>query len=645
MKKKKYFIIISFSLVILLLAGCGSSNSPFQNYRITGTISPENNSLPIQGARVELSNSNGSEVTFTGYNGAYSFSYIERGFYTLYVEKEGYNDWEESIYVNGNENINIELSPILGDSTVTGYVDIYNNTEYTAASSSSKAEKEELRYIDYNKTDEVGEYENSEIIIKYKNTLSAQSVTGLENAKGLTELGSINLKSGRIFRYKLPEGKIVREMVDYYNSLEEVEYAEPNYIAYALVVPNDEYYDCQWGMVNANMEAAWDIRKYSSSVTVAVLDTGIILDHPDLEDNLVNGADFVNGGETYDPYNYQPTDFDPTDETTETNGGSHGTHVSGIIGAVGNNYSGIAGINWNLNLLPIRVLNENQSGTHFDIAEGIYYAEDRGADLINFSLGSSGGSYILEDAIDYADSSNIVMVAASGNDGSSGILYPAAYPETISVGATDNNNTRCSYSNYGSNLDLVAPGGTNSNCIASTWGYYNMGTTTSSYAYMSGTSMAASHVSGIAALLLAEGVNPLSIKNRLTSTAVDLGPSYYYGHGLVDAYGALLGKKLENPYVFAGNEDSNYIYVRSDTTIMNDNGSYTLNQVASEEVYIYGWRDVNDNGIIDDGDYFGKSDSELYITNNSYHYEDIEMYYVESSSYTSMEVQGMGGIH
>ena len=645
MKKKKYFIIISFSLVILLLVGCGSSNSPFQNYKIYGTISSEDNGLPIQGARVELSNSSGSKVIFTSYNGYYSFSNIERGIYTLYVDKEDYNDWEENIYVNGNEKIDIELTPILGNSVVTGNVEIYNNTEYTSAISSSKDKKVEVRSVEYDKKITVNEYKKGEIIIKFKNTLSAQSVKTLTVANSLTELSSLNFKKGPVFRYEIPEGKSVREMVDYYDGLPEVEYAEPNYIAHALSVPNDQYYDDQWNMVKINSEAAWDIRSDSGFVTVAVLDTGIIPDHPDLKDNLINGADFVDGGQTHDPYNYQPTDPDPTDEATETNGGSHGTHVSGIIGAVGNNYQGVAGINWDLNLLPIRVLDENQSGYHFDIAEGIYYAVDRGTDLINFSLGSPGGSNTLKDAVEYADSSSIVMVAASGNDGTSNILYPAAYPETIAVGATDYNNNRCSYSNYGSALDLVAPGGTNSTRILSTWGYYNMGTTTSSYEYMKGTSMAAPHVSGVAALLLAEGVSPSSIKNRLTSTAVDLGPSYYYGHGLVDAYGALLGKKLENPYVFAGNEDSDYIYVRSDTTIMNDNGSYTLNQVASEEVYIYGWRDVNDNGIIDGGDYFGRSDSELYITNNSYHYEDIEMYYVESSSYTSMKVQGMGGIH
>jgi len=212
------------------------------------------------------------------------------------------------------------------------------------------------------------------------------------------------------------------------------------------------------------------------------------------------------------------------------------------------------------------------------------------------------------------------------------------------VGALDRSKNVTEYSNYGPKLDLVAPGGSSRNMILSTSGYYDGSRTVPTYEYMLGTSMAAPYVSGIAALLIADGSSPNEVKNRLTSTAVDLGASgrdNYYGYGLVDAYGALLNKKLENPYVFAANIKNDNIYIKSEITKMNDDGSYNLNKVVPEEVYIVGWRDVNNNQEIDAGDYFGEYSSTIIASENYKNTASFDMYYVTKSSTTSMEVKGL----
>jgi len=425
-------------------------------------------------------------------------------------------------------------------------------------------------------------------------------------------------------------------MIDKFKNREEIEWVEPNYIYHASAQPNDPYYGYQWGHIVTNLEAAWDIKKGSSSVIVAVVDSGIIPGHPDLKDNLLQGTDFVGG------------DSDPTDETTNNNEGSHGTHVAGIIGAVTDNSQGVSGVNWYVNILPVRVLDKYGYGTIWDIAEGIYYAVNEGADVINLSLGGSSPNNLLENAVDYAEQNGIITFAASGNDGNYGVLYPAHYDSTVAVGATNIYNQVTSYSNYGPNLDLVAPGGSDNYPILSTWGYYSSGTTYWGYKDMQGTSMATPYASGVAALLIANGVSGVqNIKDRMTSTAVDLGPEgkdNYSGYGLVDAYGALLNKKLENPYVFAANVKNEAIYIKSEMIKVNDDGTYTLNEVVAEEVYIFGWRDINENQIIDAGDYFGVTSSTINVSENESYTANLNMYYVTQDSNTNIEVKGMAEV-
>ncbi|MFP4016725.1 MAG: LysM peptidoglycan-binding domain-containing protein, partial [Halanaerobiales bacterium] len=200
-------------------------------------------------------------------------------------------------------------------------------------------------------------YQEQEVIVKYKPMINSQTVEEFEKENSLVSISSVARPEGNVVKYQISADQDVQKLVSEYNQKENVAWAEPNYIYYPTAIPQEQYYNSyQWNMVNMNMEAAWDVTKGDDSVIVAVLDTGIIPGHPDLRDNLLQGADVVGGVKSYPIESYHITDFDPTDETTYQQGGSHGTHVAGIIGAMTDNKLGVAGVNWNVKILPIRGL-------------------------------------------------------------------------------------------------------------------------------------------------------------------------------------------------------------------------------------------------------------------------------------------------
>ncbi|MFP4661767.1 MAG: S8 family serine peptidase [Halanaerobiales bacterium] len=462
-------------------------------------------------------------------------------------------------------------------------------------------------------------YQEQEVIVKYKPMINSQSVEEFENENSLVSISSVDRNDAKVVKYQIPADQDVEQLISEYNQKENVAWAEPNYIYYPTAIPQEQYYNSyQWNMVNMNMEAAWDVSTGDSSVVVAVLDTGIIPDHPDLKGNLLQGADMIGGIKSFPIESYNISDFDPTDESTYQQGGSHGTHVSGIIGALSNNKLGVAGINWNVKILPIRGLTKN-GGTSWDIAEGIYYAIDQGADIINMSFGGNHSSYYQHEAVKEAVAAGVTVIAATGNEGSSSVYYPAAYPETIAVGAVGKQNIKTAYSNYGPEVDIVAPGGDYGESIISTWGYYKDGKTVSEYNGMIGTSMAAPHVSGVAALLVASGIkDPEEIRDRLINNTRELGDpgkDDYYGYGLVDAYGALVNKKIMNPVVFTATRSGSTLHVKSDMIKATDNGSFKLSKVNTDSDVIISWFDGNDNGMIDGGDYYGEVDYSTSLTN------------------------------
>lgn len=219
----------------------------------------------------------------------------------------------------------------------------------------------------------------------------------------------------------------------------------------------------------------------------------------------------------------------------------HGTHVAGIISALVNNGEGVAGMTWYNKVMPIKVLDQSGSGTTYSVAEGIIWAADHGAKVINLSLGNYAQAEFLHDAIKYAYDKDVVLVAATGNDNTERPGYPAAYPEVFAVSATDSSMHRASFSNYGDYVDVMAPGAS----IASTY-------PGNQYAALSGTSMASPHVSALAALI--RSINPdltnKEVMELMRSSVIDLGtPGHdkYFGYGQIDVYKAL--KAAQRPYV------------------------------------------------------------------------------------------------
>lgn len=307
-----------------------------------------------------------------------------------------------------------------------------------------------------------------------------------------------------------------------------VEFAEPNYRVHAF--SNDVNYSYQWSLENKGDKkgkAGADINftgmqnlvdsKNPKQTVIAVVDTGVNYRYADFNDRVL-----LNAGINF---------VDQNTDLMDDNG--HGSHVSGIIGANGDNGYGITGINQYCSILPIKVLNASGEGGSIDVALGIRYAVNHGAKVINLSLGTSSYSKVIDDALQYAVANNVTPVVAAGNDSAAFLSFPASLPTVLSVGATDNKDELASFSNYGQGLDVVAPG-------ESIPSY----TTKGQVAYLSGTSMAAPHVSAVAGLLysLKPDITPAEVKKIIRESSKDLGEpgyDYKYGAGRLDAAQAI----------------------------------------------------------------------------------------------------------
>ena len=291
-------------------------------------------------------------------------------------------------------------------------------------------------------------------------------------------------------------------------------YVEPNFLLQAAdTIPNDPDLGVQYGLVNIHAPQGWDLSTGSAAVTIAIIDTGVDYGHPDLAGKLVAGYDIVNN------------DSNPQDDN------GHGTHVAGIAAASSNNSAGIAGVSWGARIMPVKVLNASGGGTYANTANGVIWAVDHGAQVINLSLGGTGPSSVLADAINYAHGKGSIVVAAAGNTGSNFVLYPARYPNVIAVAKTNSTNN-WDGSNYGPEVDLAAPG----TLIYST--------VIGGYDYRSGSSMAAAHVSGLAAIMkgIPGNASPDVIESQIESTALDIefaGWDEYTGAGLIQMDSAI----------------------------------------------------------------------------------------------------------
>lgn len=271
------------------------------------------------------------------------------------------------------------------------------------------------------------DYSSNEILVRFHDDVSVDDLKKINhvelmnhNAILSASLGEGFRADGQLFEIPVIAGQSIPDLIDYYNSLDTVEFAEPNYLMESTAVPNDQYYGYQWGPPNINAESAWDTRTDSSSIIVGVIDSGVQYDHPDLQPNIWtnsgeiagNGIDDDNNGYVDDFYGY---DFD-NDDSDPMDDNGHGTHVAGTIGAQGNNSFGVAGVGWDASLMSLKVIG---GGSNADVARAIDYATDNGAKITNNSYGYAGtnvgGSSVMSAAIGRAKDAGVLYVVAAGN--------------------------------------------------------------------------------------------------------------------------------------------------------------------------------------------------------------------------------------
>ncbi len=358
------------------------------------------------------------------------------------------------------------------------------------------------------------------VVVGWDNAAAATR-SSLQSLAGAQVLGTIPLLD--VQKIELPASSL-----DLYRSSPAVDFVEPNKTFAIFDEPSDPLLQFQWPMDLLGVVDAWKTETGARSpVLVAVVDTGVDGSHPDLAGRLRPGIDLVD------------LDQDPTDDH------GHGTHIAGVIAANTDNRLGVAGMSWGAKILPVKVCDKRGACDGFSVAAGIIDAILAGAKVVNLSLGgaSTGCSDLETLTATLAEQRRVLLIASSGNSGDADnpINYPAACPGYMGVGATDSTDTIAAFSSYGDYVDVTAPGVTIFSTLPpskSKKGLYP------GYGFMSGTSMAAPHVSALAALLFSQNPDwtPAQVQERIESTAVDLGPKGRddkYGHGRINVKAAL----------------------------------------------------------------------------------------------------------
>jgi serine protease len=371
-----------------------------------------------------------------------------------------------------------------------------------------------------------------QLVVKYRAGAASRSISSFLQGQGARPLRSVSGNRPSLITVKGDPATVAQK----FQQSGLVEYAEPNYRVKTGFTPNDPKTGGaggQYGLALMGLDKAWNLGLGDPRVIIGVVDTGADLKHPDLIKQFVPGYNVITKG---------------AEPPMDDNG--HGTHVSGIAAAEADNGIGIAGVAPRCKVMPIKALDRKGDGYTYDIADGIYWAVDHGARVINLSLGGRGASQALRDAVEYAVSKRVVLVAAMGNGDENGVgqnwpTFPASYPGVIAVGAVDKQRQVTEFSNWGSWISVVAPG----QDILSTMPTYPVYQTTSSgysqnYDMMPGTSMSSPMVAGACALILSRypAMTPAQVKAKLESTArqVDGGYNERYGYGLVDAFRAVM---------------------------------------------------------------------------------------------------------
>ncbi|PLT29965.1 S8 family peptidase [Peribacillus deserti] len=431
--------------------------------------------------------------------------------------------WMQPYFNRGQENAETgrfdTANPrILGVKDKTDMIYI-NSLEDGIALKNELRGNPEVTIVKHNVQDE-SHYHEHEAAVKFKRNPGQQELE--EMLRRIDGMAIKRFNHTIVFRSR---SKSTSDLLQYFNHLPQVKFAEPNYIYMQneANVPNDSLYrrQYQWNLPVIQTEEGWDITRGSKNVIIAVVDTGVDLDHPDLERRITRG------------YNVLAKNSNPDDDN------GHGSHVAGIIASETNNLRGIAGLTWYNKIMPVKVMNEKGYGNAFDVARGVIWATDHGADVINLSLGNYQPSAVMQEAIQYAYDRDVVITTAAGNDNTDQPSFPAAYPEVICVAAVDHNGNRAEFSNYGEYVDVAAPGVE----IPSTYFHKQ-------YAALSGTSMAAPHVAALAGLI--RSANPdlknTKVMNIISRGTYDLGAKGYdpyFGMGLIDIRHSL--EQVEKP--------------------------------------------------------------------------------------------------
>lgn len=434
-----------------------------------------------------------------------------------------------------------------------------------------------------------GAFKSGEILVRFKTDTASITTQQTLDRYNVTPIRSLYSSDVRLMQ--VPAGREV-EIAKALSADPGVDFAEPNYRYYAFdTTPNDPHFGKQWAHTRMQSEAAWDVSTGNSSITIAIIDSGVDLGHPDLAGKLVAGHDFVD------------------DDNTPSDANGHGTHVAGIAAAVTNNATGIAGTSWGAKIMPVRVLDAAGSGYNADITDGMTWAYQHGADILNLSLGGTTYSQAMQNAVNAAHTAGSLIVAAMGNCRNSGpscptanpVTYPAAYDNVFAVSATDSADTYANYSQYGTHCDIAAPGGemtyygdpggifstmpTYAVYLTSNYGYLN------NYDRLQGTSQASPHVAGLAALVwsVVPTLTHDEVQNVIEQTADDLGPAGWdqnYGWGRINAYTTLTSVAVPDAPVLSpiNNSDGDDTYTVTWSTIPNV-VSYTLQQSNAANFY------------------------------------------------------------
>ena len=391
-------------------------------------------------------------------------------------------------------------------------------------------------------------YAPGQLLVRFKPSVSTQFVNATLAAYGTEKIKRISQLN--LYQVRIPDWVSVEEMAYAISQNPEVMSAGPNYAARIAVTPNDPLFRYQYALNNTGQDvgppgspsgkasadikapAGWEETKGTAETVIAIIDSGIDFEHPDLKNKIISpGHDFAND------------DGDATDDN------GHGTYVAGIAAADTNNNEGIAGVGWNCKILPVKVTDAEGSAWYDDLIDGILWAADNGAHVINLSLGGEESDDSLRDALKYAHDKGVVIAASAGNDDAA-VFYPAAYDAyCLAVAATDYDDARASYSCYGPEVDVAAPG---------EWVLSTYPTTMVDlneylpYIWGNGTSSSAPHVAGLAGLI--KGLKPwLTVDEimdviRFSSEDVNSeehsGKDQYIGYGRINMEKALVPIKL-----------------------------------------------------------------------------------------------------